>query len=125
MASTRTSMARAGRSGARALSARGARQYDLDVRAGLHTGEIEIVGDKVGGIAVHIGARVAAQAGAGEVLASSTVKDLVAGSAAEPLDRGCSLTMHGEDSGGPKPFALPCVVWDDPIHVDGPRGSKE
>jgi class 3 adenylate cyclase len=52
----------------------------LDVRAGLHTGEVERRGDDVGGIAVHIGARVAALAGPGEVLASSTVKDLVVGS---------------------------------------------
>jgi class 3 adenylate cyclase len=52
----------------------------LDVRAGLHTGECELVDGKVGGIAVHIGARVAAQAAPGEVLVSSTVKDLVAGS---------------------------------------------
>jgi class 3 adenylate cyclase len=52
----------------------------IDIRAGLHTGECEIIGDDVGGIAVHIGARVAALAGAGEVLVSSTVKDLVAGS---------------------------------------------
>jgi len=52
----------------------------LDVRAGLHTGECEIVDGKVGGIAVHIGARVAAEAAPGEVLVSSTVKDLVAGS---------------------------------------------
>ena len=52
----------------------------IDIRAGLHTGECEIMGDDVGGIAVHIGARVAALAGAGEVLVSSTVRDLVAGS---------------------------------------------
>jgi class 3 adenylate cyclase len=52
----------------------------IEVRAGLHTGECEMMGDDVGGIAVHIGARVAALAGAGEVLVSSTVKDLVAGS---------------------------------------------
>jgi class 3 adenylate cyclase len=52
----------------------------IDIRAGLHTGECEIMNDDVGGIAVHIGARVAALAGAGEVLVSSTVKDLVAGS---------------------------------------------
>jgi class 3 adenylate cyclase len=48
--------------------------------AGLHTGECEIIGDDVGGIAVHIGARVAALAAAGEVLVSSTMKDLVVGS---------------------------------------------
>jgi len=52
----------------------------IEVRAGLHTGECETIGDDVGGIAVHIGARVAALAGASEVLVSSTVKDLVAGS---------------------------------------------
>jgi class 3 adenylate cyclase len=52
----------------------------LEVRAGLHTGEVEVLDDKVAGIAVNIGARVAAQANAGEVLASGTVRDLVAGS---------------------------------------------
>jgi pimeloyl-ACP methyl ester carboxylesterase len=60
----------------------------LGVRAGLHTGECELVGDKLGGIAVHIGARVAAQADAGEVLVSRTVRDLVAGSGIEFSDRG-------------------------------------
>ena len=58
------------------------------MRAGLHTGECEVVDGKVGGIAVHIGARVAAQADAGEVLVSSTVKDLVAGSGIQFQDRG-------------------------------------
>jgi len=52
----------------------------LDVRAGLHTGECEMRGDDVGGLAVHIGARVADQAAGGEILVSSTVRDLVAGS---------------------------------------------
>ncbi len=52
----------------------------LEIRAGVHTGEVEIVGDEVEGIAVHIGARVSALGGSGEVLVSSTVKDLVAGS---------------------------------------------
>src|SRR6266511_3279540 len=64
------------------------RELGMDVRAGLHTGECELVDGKVGGIAVHIGARVAAQAEAGEVLVSSTVKDLVAGSGIEFEDRG-------------------------------------
>jgi class 3 adenylate cyclase len=54
-------------------------ELGLDVRAGVHTGECELLGDKVAGIAVSIGARVAARAGAGEVLVSNTVKDLVAG----------------------------------------------
>jgi class 3 adenylate cyclase len=52
----------------------------LTLRAGLHTGEVERMGGKLGGIAVHIGARVAAEAEPGEVLVSSTVRDLVAGS---------------------------------------------
>ena len=56
------------------------RPLDLRIRAGLHTGECEVIGEKIGGIAVHIGARVAALAAPGEVLVSSTVKDLVAGS---------------------------------------------
>lgn len=60
----------------------------LQVRAGLHTGECEIMGDKVAGIAVNIGARVAALAAAGEVLVSSTVKDLVAGSGLSFSERG-------------------------------------
>ncbi len=60
----------------------------LEVRAGLHTGECQQVDGKFGGIAVHIGARVAAQAGPGEVLVSGTVKDLVAGSGIEFGDRG-------------------------------------
>ncbi len=60
----------------------------LEVRAGCHTGEIELLGADVGGIAVHIGARVAALAGPSEVLVSSTVKDLVAGSGLIFEDRG-------------------------------------
>ncbi len=56
------------------------RSLGLEIRAGCHTGEIELVGDDVQGLAVHIGARVAALAGTPDVLVSSTVKDLVAGS---------------------------------------------
>ncbi len=67
------------------------RGIGLDIRAGLHTGECEVMGDSLGGIAVHIGARVAGQAGAGEVLVSSTVRDLVAGSGVEFEDRGLAL----------------------------------
>lgn len=64
------------------------RPLGIDVRAGLHTGECEQIAGKVGGIAVIIGSRVKDQAGPGEVLASSTVKDLVAGSGIEFEDRG-------------------------------------
>ena len=60
----------------------------ISVRAGVHTGEIEIVGDDVAGLAVHIGARVGALADTGEVLVSRTVKDLVAGSGIDFQDRG-------------------------------------
>jgi class 3 adenylate cyclase len=64
------------------------RDLGIEVRAGLHTGECEVVGRKPAGIAVDVGARVASQARAGEVLVSSTVKDLVAGSGLSFQDRG-------------------------------------
>jgi class 3 adenylate cyclase len=66
----------------------GVKDLGIDVRAGLHTGECEVIEGKVGGIAVHIGARVAGEAGPGEVLVSATVKDLVAGAGIEFSDRG-------------------------------------
>jgi class 3 adenylate cyclase len=66
----------------------GVRDLGLDVRAGLHTGECELVDGKVAGVAVHTGARVAALAAPGEVLVSSTVKDLVAGSGLAFRDQG-------------------------------------
>jgi class 3 adenylate cyclase len=64
------------------------------VRAGLHTGECEVMGDDIGGIAVHIASRVSARAGPDEVLVSRTVKDLVAGSGIEFSDRGAH-TLKG------------------------------
>jgi class 3 adenylate cyclase len=64
------------------------REIGVDLRIGLHAGECDVVGDKLRGIAVHIGARVASKAGAGETLVSQTVKDLVAGSGIEFKDRG-------------------------------------
>jgi class 3 adenylate cyclase len=67
---------------------RGARELELDVRAGIHTGECEIVGEKIAGIAVVTGARISTLAGPGEVLVSRTVRDLVAGSGIEFADRG-------------------------------------
>jgi class 3 adenylate cyclase len=60
----------------------------IEVRAGLHTGECEIRGDNIGGIGVHIGARVSAMAGANDVLVSSTLRDLVIGSGLEFEERG-------------------------------------
>ena len=74
-----------------------ARPLGIEVRAGLHTGEIERRGDDIGGIAVHIGARVTALAGPGEVLVSSTVKDLVAGSGITFADRGYHVLMGVPD----------------------------
>jgi pimeloyl-ACP methyl ester carboxylesterase/plasmid stabilization system protein ParE len=68
--------------------AEAARAAGLEVRIGLHSGEVEVMDEDVGGIAVHIAARVGALAGAGEVLVSSTVKDLVAGSGIAFVDRG-------------------------------------
>ncbi|MGH3111250.1 MAG: adenylate/guanylate cyclase domain-containing protein, partial [Gaiellaceae bacterium] len=68
--------------------AQGVRELGIEIRAGIHTGECERIDRKVGGIAVNIGARVAGQAGAGEVLVSSTVKDLVAGSGIAFRERG-------------------------------------
>jgi class 3 adenylate cyclase len=70
----------------------------LRVRAGLHTGECEVMGEDIGGIAVHIAARVSALAGAGEVLVSRTVKDLVAGSGIQFTDRGAHMLKGVPDS---------------------------
>jgi class 3 adenylate cyclase len=64
------------------------RRLGLEIRVGLHTGECEVHGNTVAGIAVHIGARVSALARPGEVLVSSTVRDLVAGSGIEFEERG-------------------------------------
>ena len=64
------------------------RSLGINVRSGLHAGEIEVLANDIAGVAVHLGARVSAAAGAGEVLVSSTVRDLVAGSGIEFEDRG-------------------------------------
>ena len=86
--SSRASTAPREASAVRARSSMAVTELGIEVRAGLHTGECEVVDGKVAGIAVHTGARVASQAGAGEVLVSSTVKDLVAGSGIAFADRG-------------------------------------
>ena len=67
------------------------RALGLAVRVGVHTGECEVIGAKIGGLAVHIGARVTAAAGVDDVLVSSTVKDLVAGSGLRFEDRGAHV----------------------------------
>jgi class 3 adenylate cyclase len=74
----------------------GVSDLGLELRAGLHTGEVEVLGDKVAGIAVNIGARVAGHAEPGEILVSSTVRDLVAGSGLAFADRG-RATLKGFD----------------------------
>jgi class 3 adenylate cyclase len=64
------------------------KKLGIEIRAGLHTGECEVVNNKLGGLAVHIGARVISKAEPGEVVVSSTVKDLVAGSGIKFEDKG-------------------------------------
>lgn len=81
------------------------RVLGIEVRAGLHTGECEIRGEDIGGIAVHIGARVSARAGANDVLVSSTVRDLVIGSGLQFKSRG-----HHELKGVPGEWELFAVV---------------
>jgi class 3 adenylate cyclase len=76
----------------------GMRELGLEVRVGLHTGECELLGDDIGGIAVHIAARVLAQTGAGEIWCSRTVKDLVAGSGFAFADRGTRSLKGVPDS---------------------------
>jgi class 3 adenylate cyclase len=68
--------------------AESAQPLDIEVRIGLHAGEVELVGDDIAGIAVHIASRIGARAGPGEVLVSRTVKDLVAGSGLAFSDQG-------------------------------------
>jgi class 3 adenylate cyclase len=87
------------------------RKLGLEVRAGIHTGECEMMGDDISGIAVHIGARVASVANAGEVLVSSTVRDLVAGSGLRFRDRGTKALK-----GVPGKWHLFAVERDPPIH---------
>jgi class 3 adenylate cyclase len=77
------------------------RSAGIPIRAGIHTGECEIIDDDIGGVAVHIGARVASLAGEGEILVSSTTKELVLGSGIEFDDRG-----HHELKGVPDTWRL-------------------
>jgi pimeloyl-ACP methyl ester carboxylesterase len=83
------------------------RELGVDVRAGVHTGECELRGDDLSGLTVHIGARIGALAGPGEVLVSGTVCDLVVGSGIEFLDRGVQ-----ELKGVPGRWRV-CAVADD------------
>jgi class 3 adenylate cyclase len=80
-------------------------QLGIEIRAGLHTGEVEVRGADIGGIAVHVGARLAGLAQAGEVLVSRTVKDLVAGGGLAFADRGTHQLK-----GVPEPWQLYAVT---------------
>ena len=88
---------------------------DIPIRAGIHTGECETIGDDLAGIAVHIGARIAGLGGSGELLVSSTVKDLVVGS-------GISFENHGEHTlkGVSDPWRIYRVLGDE----DTDRASR-
>jgi class 3 adenylate cyclase len=83
---------------------------NIPIRAGIHTGECETIGEDLAGIAVHIGARIAALGGSSELLVSSTVKDLVVGS-------GISFESHGEHTlkGVPDPWRVYRVLGDEDI----------
>jgi pimeloyl-ACP methyl ester carboxylesterase len=101
-----------------ALAVRDASQsLDLQVRAGLHAGEIELRGDDVGGIAVHLAARICAEAAADEVLVSSTVADLVAGS-----DLAFSTRGRRALKGIPREWELLAPMVGDPAVAAGPAG---
>jgi class 3 adenylate cyclase len=78
---------------------------EITVRAGLHTGEVEMIGDDAGGIAMHVAARVVGEASGGEVLATSTVRDLCAGSGLMFSDRGLR-----ELAGLPEPWRVFAVA---------------
>ncbi len=80
-------------------------EFGLELRAGMHTGEVEVIGDDIGGIAVHIAARILGFAGPGEMLVSGTVKDLVVGSGITFEDRG-----EHELRGVPGRWRLWCVA---------------
>jgi class 3 adenylate cyclase len=88
------------------------RTHGLEVRSGIHMGEVETTGAKLGGIAVHIGARVCSQAGAGQVLVSSTVRDVVRGSDYGFIDLGARPLK-----GVPGEIQLFSVTWDEGRHV--------
>jgi Adenylate and Guanylate cyclase catalytic domain/NHL repeat len=95
------------------------RTKGLEVRSGMHMGEVETVGAKLGGIAVHIGARVCAQAGPGQVLVSSTVRDVVRGSDYGFVDLGAHALK-----GVPGEMQLFSVTWADARQIREGAGSR-
>jgi pimeloyl-ACP methyl ester carboxylesterase/DNA-binding CsgD family transcriptional regulator len=111
----------------------GVQRLGLQIRAGVHTGECQLVEDQVGGIAVHTGARISALAGAGEVLVSSTVKDLVAGSGIQFQDRGTHVLKGVRDEwrlfrvvqGAESPVVTPSVESAKAEPRAGPLSRRE
>ena len=96
-----------------AMSIRDAVQaLGIQVRAGLHAGECEVRGDDIGGLAVHIGARVSALAGANDVRVSSTLRDLVIGSGLEFDDSGTTSSRACRASGASSPSLLRRGLWN-------------
>jgi class 3 adenylate cyclase len=95
-------------------------ELDLVVRAGIHAGECEVIGDDLGGLAVHIAARVASAAGPAEILVSSTVRELVFGSGIEFTERG-----HQELKGVPGEWALYVLATDEPQDARAMTESTE
>jgi hypothetical protein len=95
------------------------RTKGLEVRSGMHMGEVETVGAKLGGIAVHIGARVCAQAGAGQVLVSGTVREVVRGSDYGFVDLGAHALK-----GVPGDMQLFSVTWGDSRQIEGGSGTR-
>lgn len=92
----------------------GARQLGMDVRVGLHTGEVERRGDDIAGISVHVAARVQAHAHPGEVWVSRTVTDLVAGSGIRFCDRANTTSKASPDNGSCSPWRRPPSMTGDP-----------
>jgi pimeloyl-ACP methyl ester carboxylesterase len=101
---------------AQAIATAACTEVGLDIRAGIHTGEVEVEGEDLRGLAVHIAARVSAHARPGEVLVSRTVKELVIGSGLDFVDRG----MH-ELKGVPDRWQLYAVAGGDTVQVPGHR----
>jgi pimeloyl-ACP methyl ester carboxylesterase len=93
-------------------------ELGLEIRAGLHTGECDVIGDDLGGVAVHVAARVGTTAAPGEVLVSGTVKDLVMGSGIDLVDRGAH-----ELKGVPGEWRLFAVQTEDGGAPAAPSGS--
>jgi len=91
---------------------------DLEIRAGIHTGEVEVIGDDIGGMAVHLAARVNALAEPGEILASRTVRDLVVGSGVAFVQRG-----EPELKGVPGRWELVAVAREGEVHGDHEEAS--